>query len=85
MSYTCLEATSAEQLANYKNTADYTGFVRGALDITEGVNPTGDIDENENEVPLHWVLIEKADDMDNATFRVNADGIAVYWASGVEI
>lgn len=85
MSYTCLEATSAAKLAEFKKTADYTNFVRDAIDVSEGMNPTGDVGEDEQPGPLHWVLIEKDDDADNATFRVNDAGVADYWASGVEM
>jgi hypothetical protein len=85
MSYTCIEATSAEQLAAYKKTAVFHFAALSSINITEGVNRNGDIDEMDRPLDIHWILLEEDSPEDNVTLRINTQGIAAFWATGVEI
>jgi hypothetical protein len=84
MTHTVIEATSAAQRDEFKKTADYLGFVKNATQVTEGVT----FDNVEGEGPpvdLYWILVEDEKDEDNATFRINDEGVAVFSSSGVEV
>lgn len=84
MANTVIEATSAAQRDEFKKTADYLGFVEGALQVTEGVTFDNVADEGPP-VDIYWILVEDEKDEANATFRINDQGVAVFHASGVEI
>lgn len=89
MTIMVIEATSEQQRAEYKKTAEYADFIAGAKSVTDGVTlDARDYDEaTDKEVPvdIFWILIENDEAEDNATYRVTAENKVVYWASGVEV
>lgn len=84
MSYTCIETTSSERMAAYKETDEYAQYARHATAISEGTTPKGDIDESGNPVDVYWLFIENDAPEDNVTLRINDQGKAEFWATGVE-
>jgi hypothetical protein len=85
MTYICIEAKTAAQMVDFKKTPAYAEYIKGATEVTEGINPHGDYDDDEQPMEIHWTLIENEELEDHRTLRINDNGEAEFWASGVEI
>lgn len=91
MAHILIEATSLALLEPFKQTLDYQELVSGARAVTQGCRKAAEMTDEPDPVDIHWILVQTIPSMDddacddNATYRLNSDGVAEYWATGVEV
>lgn len=85
MTTTVVESTNPELLQQYRQSPEFRASLSADAEVTAGSNEDVEIDDEGNLGTLHWLLIEDRDTEDNATFRLDEQGVAQFWSTGVEV
>jgi hypothetical protein len=79
MTVTVIESQNKALLDAFKASAAFREVCGPSTRISEGTGPGRD-----DELDVHWILVEDTADKDNMTYRVTEDGLQ-FWAFGVEV
>jgi len=85
MTMTVIEATDKALLDFHRYSSDFQKeFGAHNPVVKEGVNENAELDDQGTTGTLFWLLIEDDRADDNATFRLDSEGLH-FWATGVEV